>query len=253
MKRVVAYCRVSTDAQAGEDRFGIESQKQTIMAYCRSNDAVVTDWYIDEGESGVKESRPALDELLYGDIKNPPIEAVIVAKSDRIARDIKLYFYYLMLLKKKGIDLISATEAVVNDETGLGSVYKALMLFVAEQERMNITKRTLGGRITKAKSGGRACGRSPYGYAAQDGMLVIVPEEAEVIRKIFKARSEGETMRGICEMLNKEGIKTKRGSAFLPSTLQIYFENEPLYRGMTRFGKKSEWVKGQHEPILTDE
>lgn len=128
MENVVGYCRVSTDGQVGEDKFGIESQKEIVMDYCAKHDMQISDWYIDEGESGVKENRPALDALLFGEIKNPPVKAVVVPKSDRIARDIKLYFYYMMLLEKKGIHLISATEEVVNDETGLGNVYKALML-----------------------------------------------------------------------------------------------------------------------------
>ena len=59
-----------------------------------------------------------------------------------------------MLLEKRGMKLISATEEVVNDDTGLGNVYKALMLFVAEQERNNITKRTSGGRAVKSANGG---------------------------------------------------------------------------------------------------
>lgn len=153
MKNVVAYIRVSTDGQIGEDKFGMESQRAIITEYCSKNDMQVSDWYIDEGESGAKVERPALDEILFGEIKNPPVEAVVVAKSDRMARDIKLYFYYMMLLEKKKIELISATEEVVNDDTGLGNVYKALMLFVAEQERKNITKRTSGGRSIKAARG----------------------------------------------------------------------------------------------------
>ena len=139
MKNVVGYIRVSTDAQAQEDKFGIEGQKTAIMEYCAKNDMQISDWFIDEGESGVKESRPQLDRLLFGEISNPPVEAVIVYKSDRMARDIRLYFYYMMLLEKKGIELISATEPVVDDESGLGGVYKALMMFVASEERKNIT------------------------------------------------------------------------------------------------------------------
>jgi len=61
MKNVVAYCRVSTDGQTGEDKFGIESQKQQIMEYCQKNDMQISDWFIDEGVSGVKEDRPAFD------------------------------------------------------------------------------------------------------------------------------------------------------------------------------------------------
>ena len=88
---VVAYIRVSTDGQCGEDKFGLDSQRKIISEYCKKNDMLVTRWYTDEGESGAKE-RPGFDEIVYGKVTNPPYEAVVVAKSDRVARDINVYF-----------------------------------------------------------------------------------------------------------------------------------------------------------------
>jgi DNA invertase Pin-like site-specific DNA recombinase len=243
---------VSTDAQCGEDRYGLDAQKNDVMEYCSKHDMQVSEWYVDEGESGAKDGRPALDELLYGEVKNPPVTAVIVPKSDRMARDIKLYFYYMMVLERKNMRLISATEEVVNDDTGLGNVYKALILFVAEQERKNITKRTSGGRKIKASRGGYSGGRPPYGYKPVDGKLIIVPEEAEIVRFVIDSKNDGMTYQQICDHLNQEGKRNRSGSKFSISTLQVIIENEPLYRGQYRYGKGAEWIRGQHEPILKD-
>ena len=253
MKNVVGYCRVSTEAQCGEDRYGLDEQKRIIMEYCSTHDMQISDWYIDEGVSGAKESRPALDELLYGEVKNPPVEAVIVPKSDRMARDIKLYFYYMMVLERKNMQLISATEAVVNDDTGLGNVYKALILFVAEQERKNITKRTSGGRRIKAARGGYSGGKPPFGYKPVDGKLVIVPEEAEIIRKIFKERREGETYMSIIDSLHACGYRTRTNTKFSIGSIQSILGNEKLYQGMYKYGPDSEWVQGMQEPILKED
>ena len=250
MRNVVAYCRVSTDGQAGSDRYGIEAQKEQVMTYCAAHDMQVSEWFIDEGEIGVKDSRPQLDALLYGEVRNPPVTAVIVPKSDRMARDIKLYFYYMMVLERKGMELISATEEVVNDDTGLGNVYKALILFVAQQERINITKRTSGGRQVKASKGGYSGGRPPYGYTPVDGKLVIVPEEAEVVRFVVESKESGKTFQWICDSLNAEGKTNRSGTKFSISTLQVIIDNIPLYKGMYRYGKDAEWIQGQHEPIL---
>lgn len=251
-KNAIGYIRISTEQQVGEDKFGIESQKSLIMEYCQKNDMQISDWYIDEGESGVKESRPRLDELLYGEIKNPPVECLVVAKSDRVARDIKLYYYFMMLLEKKGMKLISATEEVVNDDTGLGNVYKALMLFVAEQERKNITKRTSGGRKIKANQGGYSGGRPPYGYKPVDKKFVIVPEEAEVVRYIINAKESGATFQEICDHLNSLGKTNRSGTKFSISTIQVIVGNKKLYQGYYRYGNSMDWVKGVHEPILKD-
>lgn len=251
MENVVAYCRVSTDGQTGEDKFGIDSQKKLIMEYCAKHDMQISDWYIDQGESGVKESRPALDDLLFGEIKNPPVKAVIVAKSDRMAREIKLYFYYMMLLEKKGIHLISATEDVVNDDTGLGNVYRSLMLFVAEQERKNITKRTSGGRRVKADRGGYSGGKAPMGYKVENGRLVINEEEADAVRFIFEHKANGDTMLATMNALNANGYKTRSGKDFVISTVSSIWNNERTYRGEYKYGN-GDWVKGIHEPILKD-
>lgn len=253
MKNVVAYCRVSTDGQVGDDKFGIETQKEQIMAYCAANDMQISEWFIDEGVSGVKEERPEFDRLLFSDtaVENPPVEAVVVAKNDRVARDINIYFYYKMLLKKKDVQLISIAEDF--GQFGVFSnMLEAFTLCVAEMERENITKRTSGGRLVKASKGGYSGGRPPYGYQAQNKTLVVVPEEAEVVRSIFQMKDSGSTYQAICDMLNGEGKTNRSGTKFSISTVQTIWENRKIYEGYYRYGKSKDYVKGEHEPILTE-
>ena len=249
MKNAVGYCRVSSAMQAGEDKFGLPEQKSIIEKYAAKNGYTVTDWYIDAGISGTKEDRPALSRLLYGEIQNPPVEAVICAKSDRIARDIKLYYYILMLLEKKKINLISATERDDELGDGMGGIYRALMMFVAEQERRNITIRTTGGKIQKAAKGGYAAGRPPYGYHAENKKLVVTPSEAEVVREVFRMRRSGMVAQAIGEALYERGIKTRSGRMFSPRHIFNILENELTYHGYYRYGKQN-WTSGIQEPIL---
>ena len=154
MKKVVAYIRVSTDGQVGEDKFGLEVQREIIEEYCAKNGMSIEKWYMDEGESGAEE-RDGFDEIVYGEVTNPPFEAVVVAKSDRVARDINIYYYYKMLLKKKNVKLISIAEDF--GQFGVfANMLEAFTLCVAEMERDNITKRTSGGRKVKATKRGTA-------------------------------------------------------------------------------------------------
>lgn len=248
---VVAYVRVSTDGQLGEDKFGLDAQREQIIEYCAKNDMNILKWYSDEGESGAK-CRPGFDEIVYGDVTNPPYEAVVVAKSDRVARDINVYFYYQGALLRKNIKLISICEDF--GQFGVfANMLKAFTLTCAEMERDNINKRTSGGRKIKAARGGYSGGRPPYGYTPQNGKLVIVPEEAEVVRFVIRSKEKGMTYQMICDSLNKAGKTNRSGTKFSISTLQVIIENKPLYQGMYRYGKGSEWVKGVHEPILTKE
>mgnify|MGYP003305876657 CR=1 FL=1 len=248
MKNVAAYIRVSTDGQCGDDKFGLDVQKKTIQKYCDDNGYTISKWFTDEGESGAKE-RPGFDEIVYGEVTNPPYEAVVVAKSDRVARDINIYYYYKMLLTKKDIKLISIAEDF--GQFGVfANMLEAFTLCVAEMERDNINKRTSGGRKVKAAKGGYSGGRPPYGYTPQNGQLVIVPEEAEVVRFVIGAKEEGKTFQYICDTLNAQGKTNRSGTKFSISTLQVIIDNRPLYEGMYRYGKNAEWTKGVHEPIL---
>lgn len=250
IKNVIAYTRVSTDGQVGEDKFGLESQKRQIEEYCAKNDMTIVDWVSDEGVSGAK-WRDGFDSIVYGEVHNPPVQAVIVAKSDRVARDINIYFSYQGMLLRKNIELISVTEDF--GQFGVfANALKALTLTMAEMERENITKRTMGGRKVKASMGGYSGGRCPLGYRVQNGRLIIDPEEAEVVRKIYALAKEGLSMRKIIDVLKKEGIKTRKGGEYQPSSIKSILDNEKLYRGYYRYGNEN-WVKGQQMPILKDD
>lgn len=248
MKNVAAYIRVSTDGQCGDDKFGMEVQREQIEEYCHRNDMNVIKWFTDAGESGAKE-RPGFDSIVYGDVSNPPYEAVVVAKSDRVARDINVYYYYKMLLLKKEIALVSVSEDF--GKMGVFStMLEAFTLCCAQMERENITKRTSGGRAVKAASGGYSGGKAPMGYEVKDGELSIKESEAKIVRRIFELREEGNTIRGVTDLLNEEGYLGRNGKPFTFSTVQSILNNKKTYEGYYRYGKSGEWVKGKQEPIL---
>lgn len=248
--KIVGYVRVSTDGQCGEDKFGLDVQKKQISDYCAANGHTILKWFCDEGESGAKE-RPGFDEIIYGEVTNPPYEAVIVAKSDRVARDINVYYYYKMMLLKKNIKLISIAEDF--GQFGVfSSMLEAFTLCVAEMERDNINKRTSAGRKVKASKGGYSGGRAPMGYKVQNGELVINTKESPTVLRIFELRDAGMTLAGIAGKLNDEGYTTRNGKTFVVSTVQSITNNRKTYEGYYRYGKSGKWVKGRHEPLLAE-
>lgn len=256
MKRAVAYCRVSTAGQVGEDKFGIESQREIIKNYCAENDIEVCQWYIDEGVSGAEMHRPALDKLLEGEVTNPPVQYIVMAKTDRLARDINLYHVFKWKLSQLGLDILSASEDWSAQDRLTGIILETFLSLVAEIEKENIKQRMSGGRKQKAKHGGYAGGQAPMGYKVFNGRLVVDEEEAKVVRFIFEHKFAGDTMLGTMKALNEAGYTTRRGKPFVISTVQSIWNNEKTYRGYYKYGKDGEWVKGQHEailPALTDE
>lgn len=252
MKRAVAYCRVSTLGQTGDDKFGIEAQRDIIRDYCEKNGIEVTNWYIDEGVSGAEKRRPALDRLLEGEVTNPPVRYVIVAKTDRLARDVSLYHGFKLKLSELNLELISVKEDWSAQDKLTAMIIENFMAMVAEIEKENIRIRMSGGRKQKAKTGGYAGGRAPMGYRVMNGRLVINEDEAPVVRRLFELKHSGVNMLTTMKTLNAEGYRTRNGKEFVISTVQSIWNNEQTYRGMYRYGTDGEWVQGQHEPILKE-
>lgn len=252
MKRAVAYCRVSTDGQVGEDKFGIESQREQIKEYCKKNEIEVVQWFIDEGISGAAKKRPAFDKILGGEVTNPPIQYVIVAKTDRISRDINLYYAFKNILTEMNIEILSVSEDWSAQDKLTALILENFLTMAATLERENIRIRTSSGRRLKARQGGYAGGRAPMGYKIVDHQLVINENEAPVVRFIFENKLAGNTMLGTVKALNDAGYKTRNGKPFVISTVQSIWNNEKTYRGYYKYGKDGEWVQGVHEPILKE-
>lgn len=250
LKRAIGYIRVSTKQQDDEKRYGVEVQRKEILSYADQHGYAIVDWKIDK-ISGTAEDRPGLNEILYGDnVTNPPIEAVIIFKNDRLARDTKLYFYYLFTLEKRNIKLL-ATEEEFSEGNELANVYRALMQFVAEQERKNIALRTGKGRSIKAACGGYSGGRRPYGYKVENKRLVIDETERPIVEFVFAESDKGTPMLHIADLLNNKGYRTRKGTTFQATSVRSILNNRPLYEGMYKYGKDMKWVQGVHEPILT--
>jgi DNA invertase Pin-like site-specific DNA recombinase len=248
-KNAIGYIRVSTEQQAKDDKYGIEVQKQAILLYANENGYNIVEWAIDE-MSGAKDDRPALNGILYGDnVTNPPFEAVIVFKNDRLARETKLYFYYLYTLEKKNIKLLSVKEEFTEGNDFV-NIYRALLQFVANQERKNIALRTSKGRSMKAQCGGYSGGRCPYGYRVENGRLVINDEERPIVEYVFKRIDESAPMLTIADELNDLGYRTRKGTKFQNTSVRSIVSNRPLYEGMYKYGKEMNWVQGIHEAIL---
>ena len=247
-KKAIGYARVSTKEQG--DKFGIEAQKTAIEEYARNHGYEIIDWVFDN-VSGVVEDRDGWNRIIVDPkVQKPPYDAVIVFKSDRVARDLKLYFYFEWLLLKKGVELISVNDGFPDVPDEYKGIIKSFILFSAEQERHNITLRTSGGRTIKAKTGGYAGGRCPFGYKVVGGELVVDVYEAEVVKLIFQLRERGMSYNHIAQELNKRELFARKGGFWERPQVFYIIKNEQTYRGYYRYGKAREWVKGKHEAIL---
>lgn len=252
MKKAIAYIRVSTEEQAAQDRYGSKIQKEAIHKWADKNGYIIVK-DVQEKMSGAKE-RPLMNEIVFGeDTTNPPIDAVIVFKNDRIARDMKLYFYYEYVLNKKGIQLLCVQDDFLNGaDSSVATLYKAMMQFVAEQERKNITIRTSSGRLAKARQGGYAGGNTPFGYTAKNKKLIVDQRESKIVKLIFECKEErGMNTKEVLDhikMVHPEMVG-RNGSELSYFTVRSILANKPVYQGLYKYGNMG-YIKGEHEAIL---
>lgn len=251
IKRACVYTRVSTDEQA-KDGYSIDEQERRCKAQIESKGWQYVKTFSDPGVSGMKDckDRPGLSAMLSA-IEADEIDAIVIYKLDRLSRK-QRYTMELIedVIMKHHIALVSLNETL-DTTTPWGRAMIGILSSFNQMECETITMRTTMGREAKAKKGGYAGGKPPIGYTVVDGNLVIVPEEAEIVRLVFKLRNDGMTLVGIADELNRRGYRTKKGNLFLHSAVQTILGNEDTYRGQYKYGKNSSGA-GQHEAILND-
>jgi DNA invertase Pin-like site-specific DNA recombinase len=105
------------------------------------------------------------------------------------------------------------------------------------------------GKREKKARGGYTGGWIPCGYRREKGALVVVPEEAAVVERIFRLKAEGIPPRRIAERLTEEGAITRRGGRWSYSTVWNILRNR-FYTG--RVELEGKWIPGQHDAIISD-
>jgi DNA invertase Pin-like site-specific DNA recombinase len=151
-KLTAIYTRVSTLDQKPK------MQEQEVVQYVRRRGWDVYKVYTDQGVSGAKERRPALDAML-DDCRRGRIDVVAVWKFDRFARSLRQLLNALELFRELEIDFVSCTEAI-DTSLATGRVMFQVLGAVAEFERSLTGERVRAG-LQHARSQGKRLGRPP--------------------------------------------------------------------------------------------
>jgi DNA invertase Pin-like site-specific DNA recombinase len=148
--KVALYTRVSTNDQS------VEMQTSDLKSYCDQRGFEVYKEYCDQGISGVKDRRPALDELV-ADAKKRKFDVVLVWRFDRFARSTKHLITALEEFRHLGIDFISYQENI-DTSSPLGKAMFTIVSAIAELERNILLERVRAG-LKRARENGRILGR----------------------------------------------------------------------------------------------
>jgi DNA invertase Pin-like site-specific DNA recombinase len=152
MKRAALYMRVSTKNHGQTT----ETQAVALRDYAAHRGFEIVQEYRDEGVSGSKDSRPALDRLMK-DARTRRFDVVIVARFDRFARSVSHLLRALEEFSHLGVDFVSLSESI-DTSTPVGRMIFTVLGAVAELERNLIKERVQMG-ISRARRQGKALGR----------------------------------------------------------------------------------------------
>ena len=258
------YVRVSTDKQ---EELSPDSQEKLIRDYAKKNNIVILKIFFEIGVSGRSaDKRPAFQDMIgSAKSKEHPVDAILVWKFSRFARNQEESIVYKSLLKKQNnVDVISVSEPLIDGP--FGSLIERIIEWMDEYYSIRLSGEVFRGMKENAMRGSFQA-RPPLGYKIQEHGKppVVVPEEAEIIRMIFdKYANECWSFFDIARHLNALGFKTSHGKPFERRSIEYIIQN-PVYCGMVRWNRthnatnqikeKDEWIitDGDHESIISKE
>jgi site-specific DNA recombinase len=261
-KRCAIYTRKSTEHNLDLAFNSLDAQREACEAYIKSQAhegwRLIPDHYDDGGLSGASLDRPALQSLL-ADVRAGRINIVVVYKVDRLTRSLADFAKLVELFDRHGVSFVSVTQSF-NTTSSMGRLTLNVLLSFAQFEREVIGERVRDKIAASKRKGIWVGGPVPLGYRCIDKKLVVVPEEAETVRTIFRRYLDLGSMGALIEDLDWRGIRTKvvarlngrvrGGIRFGTGPLAHLLKNrfyigEVVYRG--------EVHAGEHEPILDRE
>ena len=257
--RCAIYTRVSTDYGLEQDFNSLDAQHDAAQAYIRSQAhaswMLIRSRYADGGYSGGSIVRPALQRLL-ADVRARKVDVIVVYKVDRLTRSLADFAKLVELFDGHGVSFVSVTQQF-NTTTSMGRLTLNVLLSFAQFER-EVTSERIRDKIAASKRKGLWVGGIvPLGYATKERKIVVVEEEAERVRTIFRRYLELGSLNRLMANLRARGIVTKLrelktgrtvgGIPFTRGPLAHFLRNR-FYIGEVVF--KGEVLPGEQPAIL---
>lgn len=230
-KRVAAYCRVSTDREEQEHSFETQKAMYTEMIMMKPT-WQMAGIYADEGITGtVAKKRPGFMKMIE-DCRKGKIDMIVTKSVSRFSRNNLDCLMYVRELKQLGIPIIFEKEGIntiqVSSELLL-TLFGALSQAESESISMNVK---LGIRQSLKNGNFRFSYKTFLGYRkGADGQPEIVPEQADIVRRIYNDFLAGATYLEIAKRLTEENVPTMGGgNRWFSERIKSILKNEK-YKG----------------------
>jgi len=225
--RVAAYCRVSTLLEQQEGSY--EAQVDYYTEKINSN----PNWkcagiFADDGKSATQTKKRDDFNAMIDACMSGKVDLVLTKSVSRFARNTVDALQFIRKLKEKNIPVIFEKEGVNTMESG-GELLITILSSQAQEESRNISENTRWGLTRRFENGIISVNHKKFlGYTKdEDGNLIVVPEEAVIVKKIFREYLEGSSILQIAKGLEADGIKTVTGlEHWHPGTINNMLSNE---------------------------
>ena len=270
-RKVAGYARVSTDH---DDQFtSYQAQIDYYTNYIKGrSDWQFVDVYTDEGITGTSMKRREGFKRMVADALDGKIDLIVTKSVSRFARNTVDSLTTIRKLKEKGVEVYFEKENIWTFD-GKGELLLTIMSSLAQEESRSISENCTWGQRKRFADGkvSVAFGRF-LGYdRGPDGNLVVNPEQAETVKRIFGLFLGGKSFTAIAKIMTDEGVKTPGGcDKWSVGTVSNILKNEK-YKGDALLQKKftvdfltkkqkvndgevpQYYVEGNHEAIISPE
>ena len=257
--RCAIYTRVSTEHGLDQEFNSLDAQYEAASAYIKSQAHAgwtpIRSRYDDGGYSGGSIDRPDLQRLLE-DIRAHRIDVIVVYKVDRLTRSLADFAKLVELFDAHGVSFVSVTQQF-NTTTSMGRLTLNVLLSFAQFER-EVTSERIRDKIAASKRKGLWVGGNlPLGYEIKDGKIVIIEQEAELVRSIFRRYLELGGVNELVRDLSDRNIRTKtrqlstgatRGGVPFGRGALYYLLSNRFYIGEVKY--RNEILPGEQPPIM---
>ena len=209
MLRVAAYCRVSTSQE--DQRNSLENQRRYFSEYIsRQPDWELVEVYADEGLSGTSSDRPAFRRMLAAAAEEK-IDLILTKEVSRFARNTVDTLAYTRLLRRQGVGIVFIGDHIDTRQND-GEFRLTIMASVAQEESRKISERVKWGQQRSMERGVVFGCNNIYGFTLQGGELTVKPEQAAVVREVYRRfLMDGKGTYIIARELTAEGIPPPSG------------------------------------------
>jgi len=254
--RAAIYARVSSERQEKEHTIG--SQLEALRAHAAQNGMEIVEEFTDEGYSGARLDRPALDRMR--DLaERRGFDVLLAYCTDRLARKFVLQALILEELERFGVKVIFLEGGAADDP--LSKLMHQITGAVAEFERAKITERSRRGKLYRARCGEIVTAGVPFGYVRiprRDGAaphVEVQEDKAAVVRRIFDIYvKRGLTVRQIAKQLTLDGTPAPSGGREWNWATVNHILHDEAYTGTLYYNRfncvMGEGARGQKRPYV---